>query len=186
MPATFSFNAVSHVQVKVDCLFDNFVVNDVPLLQRCGRFFLALVLMIARLVSSFNWLEDTFGPDHVLVQLILQKWKTLNTRNERVPRMRLDDRGHEILRRWSQLIQDNFDNAMSRRKKSTGPVDEQKRIDQSTSELAAAVNKLNNSAQLMEENRLLREQVMIDHPPQEIPTKPCLDAPMHTEAEENK
>ena len=65
---------------------------------------------------------------------------------------------------------------MSRRlmNKSTGPdqvicvlcgevrrlTDEQKRIDQSMSELAASVDKLNNSAQLMEENRLLTQQMM--------------------------
>ena len=42
VPATFSFNAVSHVQGEVDCILDNFVVNDVSLLQRRGVFFQCL------------------------------------------------------------------------------------------------------------------------------------------------
>ena len=132
--------------------------------------------MMAWLISSFNLLEDTSGPDHDLVQLLLQKWKVLKISDDRVPQMGNEDQDHEILRRWSQHIQDNFDNDMSRRllSKSTGPdqisgvlcsevrrlADEQKRIHESMSEIAAAVNKLNNSAKLMEQNRLLTKQVM--------------------------
>ena len=39
VPATFSFNAVSDVQGEMDRVLDNFVINDIPLLQRRGRLF---------------------------------------------------------------------------------------------------------------------------------------------------
>ena len=39
IPVTSSFNAVNHVQGEVDRVLDNFVINDVPLLQRRGRLF---------------------------------------------------------------------------------------------------------------------------------------------------
>ena len=71
VPATFSFNTVSHVQGEVDRFADNFVINDIPLLQRGGRLRPIFVLMMARLVSAFNWLVDVFGTDHVLVQKFL-------------------------------------------------------------------------------------------------------------------
>ena len=57
VPATFSFNAVSHIQGEVDRFLDNFVINDIPLLQRGGRLRPIFVLMMARLVSAFDWLD---------------------------------------------------------------------------------------------------------------------------------
>ena len=115
VPATFSFNAVSHVQGEVDRFLDNFVINDIPVLQRGGRLRPIFVLMMARLVSAFNWLEDAFGTDHVLVQKILRIRKLLNIRNDRVPQAGNVDRHHEILRNWSKVIQDDYKNEMSRR-----------------------------------------------------------------------
>ena len=99
---TFNFNSVSHVQGEVDRFLDNFVVNDIPELQRTGRLRPIYVLMMARVVSAFNWLEDTFGKDHVLVQLILHEWKPLNICDDRVPQVGHVERHHEMLRNWSK------------------------------------------------------------------------------------
>ena len=108
VPAMFSFNAASHVHGEVDRFLDNFIINDIPLLQRGGRLRPLYVLMMARLVSAFNWLEDAFGTDHVLVQKILGMRMVLNIRNDRVPRVGKVDRHHGILRNWSKVIQDDF------------------------------------------------------------------------------
>ena len=47
----------------------------------------------------------------------------LNNRDDRVHRVGNVDRHHKIWRNWSEGIQDNFENQMSRRllRKSTGP-----------------------------------------------------------------
>ena len=49
VPATFSFNAVNHVQGEVDRFLDNFVINDIPLLQRGGRLRPIFVLIGSRI-----------------------------------------------------------------------------------------------------------------------------------------
>ena len=81
------------------------------------------VLMMAHLVSVFNWLENSFGTDHVLVQKILGMWKVLNICDDCVPQVENVDRRHEILRNWSKVVQDDFENQMSCRllHNSTGP-----------------------------------------------------------------
>ena len=108
VPATFSFNAVSHVQGEVDRFVDNFAINDMPVLQRDGHLPPIFVLMMDCLVSCFNWLEDAFGKDHVLMQKFLRMWKMLNIRVDHVPQAGNVDRHHEILRNWSKVIQDDF------------------------------------------------------------------------------
>ena len=75
------------------------------------------------------------------------------------------DRHHEILRNWSKAIQDDFDKEMSRRQiidvlcsEVRKLVEENSQIKQGMTELATAVNNVNNSAKLMEENAFLKHQ----------------------------
>ena len=177
VPPTYNFNSVSHAQGEVERLLDNIVINDVPELQRSGRLRPIFVLMMARVIASYNWLVENFGKEHVLVRLILQRWKPLNICDDRVPRVGDVERHHEILRSWSKSIQDDFDEEMSRRllSRSNKPnqimdvlcsevrklVEENSQIKQGMAELATAVNNINNSAKLMEENMLLKQQLSL-------------------------
>ena len=104
-------------------------------------------------------------------------WKPLNIRDDCVPQAGNVDRHHEILRNWSKVIQDDFENQMSRHllRKSTGfdkiidvlcgevrkLVEKNRQIKQGMAELETAVNNINNSAKLMEENALLKHQLRL-------------------------
>ena len=177
VPPTFNFNSVSHAQGEVERLLEEFVVNDIPELQKNGRLRPLFRLIIARVISTFNWLVATFSMDHPMVQLILERFKKVNIRDERVPRVGELERHHKILQSWSKSIQDDFDNEMSRRllSRSNKPneimdvlcsevrklVEENSQIKQGMAELATAVNNVNNSAKLMEENTFLKQQLSL-------------------------
>ena len=123
---------------------ENFVINDIPLLRRGGRLQPMLKIMIAHLIASFNWLESWFGPDHVLVQKILGKWKKLKIQRSRRPDGKRGSREHEVLHAWSELIQNDYDNDMSCRLlcKSTG-------ADQTLDILCGEVRQVVNNQQMV-------------------------------------
>ena len=109
------------------------------------------------------------------MQKFFGMWNPLNIRDDRVPQAENVDRHHKILRNWPKVIQDDFENQMMSRRllrKSTGSdeiidvlcgevrklVEKNGQIKQGMDELASAVNNINNSARLMEENALLKYQ----------------------------
>ena len=126
-----------------------------------------LEMSASRVIAAFNELESTYGPDHVLVKKILQRFIDLQINDSRVPNLGGKE-AHEVLCFWSNAIHDEFHDNNNRRLVSNNSgmntalatmsaqihhlSKRQDSMDQRMSELVAGQELLSNAAALAEEN----------------------------------
>ena len=176
VPAHFRFDAVGHAPALIALVCEKFFLVEHPLFFPGGRLYPMVEMCAARVIAAFNDLESTYGPDHVLVKMILHRFIVLEIDDARVPN-RGGHRAHEVLSYWSTAISEEFQNNNNRRLVSTNSgtntalstntalnaltdtvlyvAKKQGTMEQRMAELVLGQDSLSNAAALVEENAKL-------------------------------